>query len=41
MSRDDLTVEVIFFGENDEKTGNVERNKDASAALSDAFKAKL
>ncbi|KAF1986605.1 protein phosphatase [Aulographum hederae CBS 113979] len=37
--RDDLTVEVIFFGEG-ENTGNVELNKEASALATDA-KAKL
>ncbi|KAF2235185.1 pyruvate dehydrogenase phosphatase [Viridothelium virens] len=39
--RDDLTVEVIFFGNKGEGSGNVERNKEASAAFSEAFKAKL
>lgn len=35
--RDDLTVEVIFFGESGEqKTGKVELNKEASAGLSTA-----
>ncbi|KAI9714269.1 MAG: hypothetical protein M1820_000228 [Bogoriella megaspora] len=40
--RDDLTVEVIFFGEGSgEATGNVERNQEASASVADAVKAKL
>ncbi len=38
-SRDDLTVEVIFFGESD-KSGDVVVNKEASASASDV-KAKL
>jgi len=39
--RDDLTVEVIFFGEGD-KSGNVLRNEEASASATDkAVKAKL
>lgn len=37
--RDDLTVEVIFFGE-DAGTGNVTLNKEASAAAPEV-KAKL
>ncbi|MCJ1253038.1 hypothetical protein MMC24_000845 [Lignoscripta atroalba] len=37
--RDDLTVEVIFFGEGD-KSGNVVQNPDASASTAD-FRAKL
>ncbi|KAI9688499.1 MAG: hypothetical protein M1822_001448 [Bathelium mastoideum] len=39
--RDDLTVEVIFFGENGTTTGGVERNEDASTSFSGAFKSKL
>jgi len=39
VARDDLTVEVIFFG-NGEKNGAVTLNKDASATLDDV-KAKL
>lgn len=38
-NRDDLTVEVIFFGEG-AATGNVTLNKEATAPASDA-KAKL
>ena len=39
--RDDLTVEVIFFGEGD-KSGNVTRNEEASASLANSeLKAKL
>jgi pyruvate dehydrogenase phosphatase len=38
-NRDDLTVEVIFFG-NGDKSGNVTLNKEASASLND-IKAKL
>jgi len=38
-ARDDLTVEVIFFG-NGDKSGNVTLNKEASAPLND-LKAKL
>jgi len=38
-SRDDLTVEVIFFGEG-EKSGDVVLNKEASASAGDV-KAKL
>ena len=37
--RDDLTVEVIFFGEGD-KSGNVVQNTEASASAAD-IKAKL
>ena len=37
--RDDLTVEVIFFGEGD-RSGNVVQNTEASASNADA-KAKL
>jgi pyruvate dehydrogenase phosphatase len=38
-SRDDLTVEVIFFG-NGDKSGDVVLNKEASASAQDV-KAKL
>jgi len=38
--RDDLTVQVIFFGEGAE-TGNVTVNKEASASSSADVKAKL
>lgn len=41
MARDDLTVEVIFFGEG-EATGNVLVNQDATAISSNGeLKAKL
>lgn len=39
IDRDDLTVEVIFFGEG-ENRGNVTVNKEASASAAD-IKAKL
>ncbi|KAH0013853.1 hypothetical protein KCU78_g8977, partial [Aureobasidium melanogenum] len=40
--RDDLTIEVIFFGEGGpERTGRVELNKEASALASKAVKPKL
>ena len=39
VSRDDLTVEVIFFGESDQ-SGNVVQNPDASASAAH-IKAKL
>jgi hypothetical protein len=39
IDRDDLTVEVIFFGDG-EKSGDVVLNKEASASAGDA-KAKL
>jgi pyruvate dehydrogenase phosphatase len=39
-SRDDLTVQVIFFGEGP-ANGNVEVNKEASASASADVKAKL
>jgi len=32
MIRDDVTVEVIFFGEGTEQTGTVEINNEASAS---------
>ncbi|KAF4551838.1 Protein phosphatase 2C-like protein 2 [Elsinoe fawcettii] len=38
--RDDLTVEVIFFGEG-EKSGKVELNREASATVEKEIKAKL
>jgi len=38
-NRDDLTVEVVFFGSSD-KSGDVVLNKDASASANEA-KAKL
>jgi pyruvate dehydrogenase phosphatase len=40
--RDDLTIEVIFFGEGGaERTGKVELNKEASALASEVVKPKL
>jgi len=39
-SRDDLTVEVIFFGDG-EKSGDVVLNKEASASAAADVKAKL
>jgi hypothetical protein len=39
-SRDDLTVEVIFFGDG-EKSGDVVLNKEASASATADVKAKL
>jgi pyruvate dehydrogenase phosphatase len=40
LNRDDLTVQVIFFGEGP-VSGNVEVNKEASASASADVKAKL
>jgi pyruvate dehydrogenase phosphatase len=40
MNRDDLTVEVIFFGDG-EKSGDVVLNKEASASATADVKAKL
>lgn len=39
-SRDDLTVQVIFFGHG-EKTGEVVVNKEATASVKPDLKAKL
>lgn len=39
--RDDLTVEVIFFGQDGENSGKVELNQEASASGSKGIKAKL
>lgn len=35
MNSDDLTVEVIFFGNSDNKSGNLVVNKEASASIHD------
>lgn len=40
LLRDDLTVQVIFFG-NGDKTGEVVPNQEASAPLNEPVKAKL
>lgn len=37
---DDLTVEVIFFG-NSQKTGDVMTNREASASINEVVKSKL
>jgi pyruvate dehydrogenase phosphatase len=42
FTRDDLTVEVVFFGDNTEKNGEVIVNKEAAATTkNDTPQAKL